>query len=170
LTSGGKGWIKAYLNYPLRRFKIMTIKDQLNADLKEAMKSGDKTRLETIRLLRSAIKYAEIEVGHELDDEGLLDIIGKQAKQRRDAIVEFEKGGRTDLVEKEIAELAILEQYLPAQMSEDEVREKVQAIITALGVTDLKGLGQVMKQAMTELKGQADGKIVNQIARQLLTH
>jgi uncharacterized protein YqeY len=134
------------------------------------MKSGDKTRLETIRLLRSAIKYAEIEVGHELDDEGLLDIIGKQAKQRRDAIVEFEKGGRTDLVEKEIAELAILEQYLPAQMSEDEVREKVQAIITALGVTDLKGLGQVMKQAMTELKGQADGKIVNQIARQLLTH
>ena len=148
----------------------MTIKDQLNADLKEAMKSGDKTRLETIRLLRSAIKYAEIEIGHELSDEGLLDVIGKQAKQRRDSIGEFEKAGRTDLVEKETSELAILEQYLPAQMSEDEIREKIQAIITALDVTDLKGIGQVMKQAMAELKGQADGKVVNQIARQLLTH
>lgn len=148
----------------------MTIKDQLNADLKEAMKSGDKTRLETIRLLRSAIKYAEIEIGHELDDEGLLDVIGKQAKQRRDSIGEFEKAGRRDLVEKETSELAILEQYLPAQMSEDEIREKVQAIITALDVTDLKGIGQVMKQAMAELKGQADGKVVNQVVRQLLSH
>jgi uncharacterized protein YqeY len=146
----------------------MTIKDQLNADLKEAMKSGAKTRLETIRMLRSAIKYAEIDAGVELDDQGVLGVVNKQAKQRRDSIAEFEKAGRTDLVEKEAAELAVLEQYLPAQLPEAEVRAKVQAIIAALNVTDAKGMGLVMKQAMAELKGQVDGKVVNQIVRELL--
>jgi uncharacterized protein YqeY len=147
----------------------MSIKDQLSADLKEAMKSGDKVRLETLRMLKSAIRYAEIEVGHELDDQESLDVVGKQAKQRRDAITEFEKAGRTDLVDKESAELAILEHYLPAQLSADEVRARVQAIIAALNVTDARGIGQVMKQAMAELKGQADGKLVNQITRELLS-
>jgi uncharacterized protein YqeY len=147
----------------------MSIKDQLSADLKEAMKSGDKVRLETLRMLKSAIRYAEIEVGHELDDQESLDVVGKQAKQRRDSITEFEKAGRTDLVDKESAELAILEHYLPAQLSADEVRARVQAIIAALNVTDARGIGQVMKQAMAELKGQADGKLVNQITRELLS-
>jgi uncharacterized protein YqeY len=147
----------------------MSIKDQLSADLKEAMKSGDKVRLETLRMLKSAIRYAEIEVGHELDDQESLDVVGKQAKQRRDAITEFEKAGRTDLVDKESAELAILEHYLPAQLSTDEVRARVQAIIAALNVTDARGIGQVMKQAMAELKGQVDGKLVNQITRELLS-
>ncbi len=148
----------------------MEIQDQLNADLKDALKSSDKTRTMTIRDLKSAIKYAEIEAGGELDDDGVLGVIAKQAKQRRDSIAEFQKAGRTDLVEQETTELAILEQYLPAQMSEDEIKDKVQAIITGLGVTDMKGMGQVMKRAMAELQGQADGKVVNQIVRQLLSH
>jgi uncharacterized protein YqeY len=147
---------------------MMTIKDQLNADLKEAMKGGDRTRVYTLRMLRSAIKYAEIEAGAEYNDQNVLDVVAKQAKQRRDSISEFEKAGRTDLVEKETAELKILEDYLPAQLSEAEIRERVRAIIQQLNVTDAKGTGQVMKQAMAELKGQADGKVVNQIVRELL--
>lgn len=146
----------------------MNLRDQLNDDLKEAMKSKDKVRTQTLRGLKSAIKYAEIESGSELDDSGLIAVIAKEAKQRRDSITEFDKGGRTDLVEKEAAELAILEGYLPAQLSEDEIRRKAQAVISELGVTDVKGMGQVMKRLMADLKGQADGKVVNQIVRQLL--
>ena len=97
-------------------------------------------------------------------------VIGKQAKQRRDSIAEFEKARRTDLVEKETAELAILEQYLPAQLSEAEIKEKAEVVIAELGVSDMNGMGQVMKSLMVELKGQADGKIVNQVVRELLSN
>jgi len=147
----------------------MGIKDQLDTDLKNAMRSGDKFRTTTLRGLKSAIRYAEIEVGGDLDEKDLLGVIAKQAKQRRDSIAEFKKANRVDLVEKEEAELAILEQYLPAQMSEAEVREKAQAVIAELGVTDMKGMGQVMNQLMAELKGQADGKVVSQVVRQILS-
>jgi uncharacterized protein YqeY len=147
----------------------MSLKDQFNNDLKEAMKSGDKLRTETLRLLKSAVRYAEIETGSDLDDAGILSVIAKQAKQRRDSIAEFEKGQRPDLVEKESAELKILERYLPTQMSEDEIRAKAQAVITELGVTDMKGMGQVMKHLMSELRGQAEGKVVNQVVQQLLS-
>ncbi len=146
----------------------MSLKDRINDDLKGAMKSGDKFRTQTLRSLKSALRYAEIEVGTELDDPGLLAVIAKQAKQRRESIVEFQKGGRADLVEQESAELAILEGYLPAQLSEEEIKAKAQAVIAQLGVTDIKGMGQVMKQLMAELQGQADGKVVNQLVRQLL--
>ncbi|MCB0222220.1 MAG: GatB/YqeY domain-containing protein, partial [Anaerolineae bacterium] len=102
-------------------------------------------------------------------DEATIGVLSKQAKQRRDSIAEFEKAGRSDLVAQETAELQIIETYLPAQLSEEEIRAKVQAVITALNVTDTKGMGQVMKQVMADLKGQADGKTVNQIVRQLLS-
>lgn len=147
----------------------MAIKDQINNDLKEAMKSGDKLRTETLRSLKSAIRYAEIETGSNLDDNAILGVVAKQAKQRRDSMAEFEKASRSDLVEKEAAELIILERYLPAQLSEAEIRVRAQAIIAQLGVTDIKGMGQVMKQLMADLQGQADGKVVNQIVRQLLS-
>jgi len=147
----------------------MGLIDQINNDLKEAMKSGDRFRTQTLRSLKSAIKYAEIEAGNELDDQSLLAVIAKEAKQRRDSIAEFEKGGRDDLVESESTELAILESYLPEQMSEDEIRTKAQTVIDELGIADMKGMGQVMKKLMAELKGQADGKVVNQIVRELLS-
>jgi hypothetical protein len=147
----------------------MSIKDKINADLKEAMKRGDKRRTETLRGLKSAIKYAEIEAGTDaLDEPGVMGVIGKQAKQRRDSIAEFEKGGRTDLVEQEQAELEILEQYLPAQMTEAEITEKAQEVVAELGATHMKDMGQVMSRLMADLKGRADGKLVNQIVRQLL--
>ena len=147
----------------------MSLKNQIDNDLKEAMRSRDKFRTQTLRSLKSAIRYAEIEVNTELDDQALLAVIAKQAKQRRDSIAEFKKGGRTDLVEKETAELTILENYLPAQMSEEEIREKVQTVIAELDVTNMKGMGQVMKRVMADLKDRADGKVVNQIVRQLLS-
>lgn len=146
----------------------MSLKDQLNDDLKKAMKAGDKSTTETLRLLRSAIKYAEIEARQTLDDQGVLAVIAQQAKQRRDSIAEFEKAHRTDLIEKEQAELSVLERYLPAQLSEAEIEERAKAVIAELGVTDAKGMGQVMKRMTTELKGQADGKAINQVVRRLL--
>lgn len=146
----------------------MSLKDQLNEDLKTAMKSGEKIRTETLRSLKSAIKYAEIQAGNELDDTGVLGVVRQQAKQRRDSMAEFEKGNRADLIEKEAAELAVLERYLPAQLPEAEIEAKARAVIAALGVTDAKGTGQVMKQLMAELKGQADGSVINQVVRRLL--
>jgi len=146
----------------------MSLKDQLNEDLKSAMKSGEKIRTETLRSLKSAIKYAEIQAGNELDDNGVLGVVRQQAKQRRDSIAEFEKGNRADLIEKEAAELAVLEKYLPAQLPEAEIEARARAVIAALGVTDAKGTGQVMKQLMAELKDQADGSLINQVVRRLL--
>lgn len=146
----------------------MSITDRLDTDLKNAMKSGDKFRRETLRTLKSAIRYAEIDGQQTLDDDGVLAVIAKQAKQRRDSILEFEKAGRTDLVKKEESELAILQSYLPKQLSEDEVRQSVTRVIEQLGATSMKDMGQVMKQSMAQLKGKADGKVVNQVVRQLL--
>jgi hypothetical protein len=146
----------------------MSLKDQLNEDLKSAMKSGEKVRTETLRSLKSAIKYAEIQAGNELDDNGVLGVVRQQAKQRRDSMAEFEKGNRADLIEKEAAELAVLEKYLPAQLPEAEIEARARAVIAAMGVTDARGTGQVMKQLMAELKGQADGSVINQVVRRLL--
>jgi uncharacterized protein YqeY len=148
----------------------MSMQEQLDVDLRTALKSRDKLRAQTIRGLKSALKYAEIEATRPLDEAEVLAVITKQAKQRRDAIEQFQQGGREDLVMQESAELALLEAYLPAQMTTEEVEAKVKEIITALGVTDMKGMGQVMGQAMAELKGKADGKVVNQIVRQLLSN
>ena len=147
----------------------MNLKDELNHDLREAMKSKDKVRTETIRGLKSAVRYAEIEAGAEFGDADIAAVIVKQAKQRRDSIAEFQKAQRTDLVEKETAELAILKQYLPDQLSESEIKDKARTIIAELGVTDIKGMGQVMKHLMADLQGQADGKVVNQVVRELLS-
>ena len=147
----------------------MSLLDQLNNDLKESMKSGDKFRTEVLRGLKSAIKYAEIEARDEMSDQAVEAVIAKQAKQRRDSMDEFKKGGREDLVEREAAELAILETYLPEPMSEDDIRAIVEAAIAELGVTDMKGMGQVMQRVMADLKGQADGKVVNQIVRKCLS-
>jgi uncharacterized protein YqeY len=147
----------------------MTTKEQINDHLKESMRSGDKFRTETLRGLKSAIRYAEIEAGGELDEAGVTAVIIKQAKQRRDSITEFEKAGRADLVEQEANQLKILETYLPVQLSEEEIRVRAQAVINELGVTDPAGMGQVMKRLTADLKGQADGKLISQVVRQLLS-
>ena len=146
----------------------MEIKAQLQSDLKDAMKSGATHKRDVIRSLLAAIKQVEIDDRVELDDKGVLGVIAKQAKQHRESIADFEKGGRDTLVAEEKAVLAIIEGYLPQQMSEDEVRAEAAATIAELGATNPKAMGQVMNALMGKLKGQADGKLVSKVVRELL--
>lgn len=148
----------------------MSLKEKLTADMKEAMKAREegRQRLGVIRLVRGAIRQQEIDGQRELDDEAVLSVISKEVKQRRDAIEEFQKGGRDDLVRQNEAEIAILMEYLPQQMTEDEVRSAVQEAIAATGASTPKDMGKVMKELMPKVKGRADGKLVNQVVRERL--
>lgn len=148
----------------------MSLKEKLTADMKEAMKAREegRQRLGVIRLVRGAIRQQEIDGQRELDDEAVLSVISKEVKQRWDAIEEFQKGGRDDLVRQNEAEIAILMEYLPQQMTEDEVRSAVQEAIAATGASTPKDMGKVMKELMLKVKGRADGKLVNQIVRERL--
>jgi uncharacterized protein YqeY len=148
----------------------MTLEERLDADLKEAMKSGDTTRKLAIRAVKTAITEAKVS-GTEaktVNDADVLAIITKQVKQRRDSIIEYNKGGRPDLAVQEQAEIAVLEVYLPKQLSEAEIRERAQVVIAELGVTDMKGFGSVMKRLSADLRGIADGQIINRVVRELL--
>ena len=144
----------------------MSIKEQLTADMKEAMKAHEKERLTVIRSARGAIRQAEIDGGHtELDDEGVIGVLSKEVKMRKDSIEEFEKGGRTDLMEKTQAEIDVLMKYLPAQLSEEEVRALVAEAVEKTGAKEPKDMGKVMGALMPKVKGRADGKLVNQLVR-----
>ncbi len=146
----------------------MALKDQLMADMKEAMKAHDKDRLAVIRMVRGAVRQQEIDGKKELEDSDVIAVISKEVKMRRDSIEEFNKGGRQDLVEKTQAEIDILMPYLPAQLSEDEVRELVKAAVEATGAKTQKDMGKVMGKLMPKVKGCADGKMVNNIVRSML--
>lgn len=148
----------------------MTLEERLDADLKEAMRGGDSTRKLAIRAVKSAIAEAKV-AGTEqrtLTDDDVLKIISKQVKQRRDSIAEFSKGGRADLIAKEEAEISVLEKYLPKQMDEAEIRAHAQKVIAELGITDVKGIGPVMKRLTADLRGLADGQAINRVVRELL--
>jgi hypothetical protein len=147
----------------------MSLKDRLTEDLKQAMRQGDERRKTTIRLVRAAITNAEIEQGGELDDDEVLAIIAKQAKQRRESVAEFAKAGRQELVDQEEEELQILLSYLPAQMSRDEIEVTARQVIAKVGATSMAQMGDVMRRLMSELKGKADGSLVNQVVREILT-
>jgi hypothetical protein len=149
----------------------MTLEEQLAADLKEAMRSGDETRKLAIRSVKTAITEAKVSgtEARALTDQDILAIIAKQIKQRRDSAAEFAKGGRTDLVAKEEAEIAVLQPYLPEQLGDEAIRQRAEAVISELGVTDLKGMGPVMKRLSVELRGRADGQAINRIVRELLS-
>lgn len=147
----------------------MNLKESLMDDLKRAIKEGDERRKSTIRLVRAAIVNAEIERYHqELDDEGVLAIIAKEAKKRRESIAEFAKGGWQDLVDQEEAELQILLEYLPKQMTKEEIVAIAQQVIEEVGATGPAQMGEVMRRLMPQLKGRADGRLVNQIVTRLL--
>ncbi len=147
------------------------LEERLNNDLKEAMRRSDETRKLAIRAVKAAIAQAKVAgaEARELSEQEVLAIIAKQIKQRRESIEEFTKGNRPDLVAKEQAEIEVLETYLPAQLGEEEIRARAQAVIAELGVTDMKGLGPVMKRLTAELKGVADGGTINRIVRSLLS-
>ena len=147
----------------------MNLKDRLTEDLKQAMRQGDERRKSTVRLVRAAITNAEIERGKDLSEDEVLAIIAKQAKQRRESVAEFAKGGRQDLVDQEEEELQILLSYLPAQMSRHEIEVAARQVIAEVGATSMAQMGEVMRRLMSQLKGKADGSLVNQVVREILT-
>lgn len=149
------------------------LKDTLAEDLKSAMRAKDEVRLRTIRSLRAALMEKEIELrkGGEgsLTDEQELAVVQKQAKQRRDAIEQYEDAGRDDLRDKEQDELEVIEEYLPRQLSDDEIREVVQDVIESTGAQSQADMGRVMGASMQKLRGRAEGRKVQQIAQELLS-
>jgi uncharacterized protein len=143
----------------------MALKDQLDADLKTAMRDKDTVKLSVVRMLKSAIKYREIEVMKPLDDGGVLQVITSEIKRHKDSVEQYRAGNRADLVEKEEAEIAILQSWLPTQLSEAEVRAKVDAAVQAVGAKGPKDMGAVMKALLPEVQGKADGKLVSELVK-----
>jgi uncharacterized protein YqeY len=146
----------------------MSLSERLNEDMKLAMKSQSKFKLSVIRMVRAAIKNIEIDQRKTLDDQEVLDVLSREIKQRRDSLQEFEKAGRDDLAETVKAEIDILIEYLPQQLSEEEVKAIVQQTIQEVGASSKADMGKVMGALMPKVKGRADGKIVNQAVQQLL--
>ena len=147
----------------------MTLKEQLMADLKEAMKAKDDIRKNTISFARAAVKQYEVDNREELDDEGIIKILAKQVKMRKDALADFEKAGRTDLADDYKAEIEILEKYLPEQMSKDEILKIVQATKEELGLEGTKKeMGKFMGAVMKKVGGNADGNTVREVIQGFL--
>ncbi|QZY56547.1 GatB/YqeY domain-containing protein [Crassaminicella profunda] len=146
----------------------MSLKERLMADLKAAMKEKNKVKKSVVTMVRSAIKQYEVDNRAELDDEGILEIISKQVKQKKDAIEEFAKGDRDDLVNEAKAEIDVLMDYLPEQLTEDEVSQIVTQTIEEIGANSIKDMGKVMSAVMPKVKGRTDGKTVNKIVKQFL--
>ncbi len=146
--------------------------DRINEDYKNAMKDKDEVRRQTINLLKSALKYREIELrekGKEMNDEEIISVIQREIKKRKEALELYEKGGRVDLAEKEKAEIAILESYLPKQLSEEELNTIIDEVITHTGAKSLSDVGKVMKEVMPRVKGRADGNIVKALVEKKLS-
>lgn len=146
----------------------MTLKERLNEDMKAAMKAREELRLSVLRLARAALVNAEVAKGAELDDAGVVEVLEKEAKKRRESIAEFTKAGRADLADKEQKELEILTAYLPQPMSVEELRAVARECIAAVGATSPKDIGAVMKLLMPKIRGRADGRVANQIVQELL--
>ncbi len=143
----------------------MGLKERLDQDMKAAMREKAQLRLDTIRMLKSAIKYREIELMKPLDDAGIQGVIASEVKRRRDAAEQYKAGNRPELAEKEDAEIAILQGYLPQQLTADELRAKVEAAIKAVGAQGMKDMGKVMKALLPEVQGRAEGSVVSEMVK-----
>ena len=147
----------------------MSLRDQILADMTAAMKAKDAARTSTLRMLKSAIDYREKEKGEALDDEDLTKLLRSQLKQRRDSVDQYQKGGRQDLVEKETAEIAVIEAYLPQAASVEEIEQAVMTAISETGATSMKEMGAVMKATMVILAGKnPDGRTVSETVKKKL--
>ncbi|MGA9047773.1 MAG: GatB/YqeY domain-containing protein [Dehalococcoidia bacterium] len=146
----------------------MSLQEKLNNDLKTAMRAKDAVRMLVLRSLLSAMNYAEIAKQKKLDDGGIIEVIAREIKQRRESIEAYEKGNRPDLVSQEKAEMAVLQEYMPAQMGRDEVTILVQKVIEEVGAKGAGDKGKVMQKLMPQVKGKADGGEVNNIVTELL--
>lgn len=146
----------------------MELKDQLRADMTTAMRGNETQRRDVLRMVMAAIKQTEVDSRVVLDDAGVQDVLRRQLKLRQESIADYTKAGRPDEVAREMAELAIIESYLPQMMSREEIEQLAAAAIADLGVTDAKGMGAVMSRLMPQVKGRADGRLVNDVVRSLL--
>ena len=146
----------------------MTMKTRLEDDLKQAMRSRDAARRDVIRYLRSEIRNQEIKVQEDLDDDGVVQVLSRQAQQRRDSIEAFTEANRTDLVEKEQAELEIIMEYMPQQMTSDEIASLVQQVVAEVGASGPGDMGKVMSQIMPKVRGRAEGREVSSIVMETL--
>ncbi|WP_029420810.1 GatB/YqeY domain-containing protein [Alicyclobacillus macrosporangiidus] len=146
----------------------MSLSERLSEDMKQAMKAKDKVRLSVIRMVRSAMKNREIETGAPLDDAGILAVIQKELKQRRDSLQAFESAGRTDLAEEARQEIEILTSYLPEPLTEEDLRRLAAEVIAEVGAKGKSDMGKVMSALMPKVRGRADGRQVQQVVQSLL--
>ena len=146
----------------------MGLKEQLNEEMKQAMKAKDKNRLSAIRMVRGAVRDKEINSQVELDDDGVLEVIANQIKKRKDALEQLSKSNRDDLVDAEMEQINTLQAFLPAQLSQDEIEAVVTDAIEELGATSMRDMGKVMGKLVPQLRGKADNSVVSQIVRQKL--
>lgn len=146
----------------------MSLKEKLMEDLKSSMKNKDTLRKNTVTMVRASIKQREVDERIELTDEDIIDIIAKQVKEKRDVIEDFAKGGREDLVEQTNKEMDVLLEYLPEQLTEEEIEIIVKETIDEVEAKTMKDIGIIMKNVMPKVKGKADGGMVNKVARKFL--
>ena len=150
---------------------MSTLKEKIFTDLKEAMKSGDTEKRDVLRMVDSMIKNTEIEKGKReegLSDEEVVEILSRAVKQRQDSVTQYEKGGRSDLAKKELSEIEILKNYLPEQLSEDELKRIAKKILDENDLSDSADFGRAMGLVMAEVKGKADGNLVRQVVAEIL--
>ena len=141
------------------------LREKLAEDMRAAMKARESVRVATLRMAMTAVKNAQVEAGHELDDDEVVGVLTKEAKKRRESITAYTDAGRDDLADTETAELAVLEAYLPEQLSEHEIAALIDAAIAETGATDVKAMGQVMQAVMPKVQGRADGSTVSALVR-----
>lgn len=146
----------------------MSLSDKLQQDMQQAMKARDELALSTLRMLRSSVSYARIGKGDELTDDEVMDVISREAKKRKETIEAAERGGRTELAEREKAELAILNAYLPEQLDEAQIEEIAREIATEVGASEPKDKGKIMGPLMQRIRGRADGKLANSVVENIL--
>ncbi|MEK6529092.1 MAG: GatB/YqeY domain-containing protein [Nitrospirota bacterium] len=147
----------------------MSLAETLSEDLKKALKSGQKDVLSVIRMIKAAVKNKEIEKGSLLSDEEIHGVLMSLARQRKESVEQFSRGGRQDLAEKETRELAVVQSYLPKQLTEEEISKIIEATIKEIGANGPGDTGKVMKFVMTKVKGQADGKLVSELVKKAMT-
>lgn len=146
----------------------MDLKEQMRADMAAAMRSGATQRRDVLRMVLAAIKQTEVDGQKTLDDAAIQDVLRKQIKQRQESVADFTRAGRPAEVDREMAEIAIIEAYLPQMMTQAEIETLARGVIAELGVSEAKAMGQVMSRLMPHVKGRADGRLVNEVVRSLL--
>ena len=144
------------------------LKEKLMEDLKEAMRSKNEIKKNTVQMVRAAILQIEKDKGIQVEDNQILEIIAKEVKSKRDALKDFEKAERQDLIDQTNKEIEVLQQYLPKQLSREEIKVELEKIITEIGATTMKDMGAIMKEAKVKMGASADGKTINEVAKEIM--